>query len=192
MKASPAIAIALLFVLASCGSSPKTHYFTLAVVPGDTQQQRAISSPVTVAAIHIPPSLDRREMVRRTGQTTVDVSDRDRWTAPLDEMVRMVLSQDLADRMPKDKVVLPHVPAPQNTAQIVLSLAQFGPAEGRVALAGSWALLRPDGKPLLLRNVTLMSGMIAPDAAHETAAMSQLLGQLASEIAATLPQTPRS
>lgn len=181
----------ILLVLANCGSSPKTHYFALAVMPGTAREKGSIGYTVTVAAVHLPPSLDRREMVSQTGDTTVEINDQDRWAAPLDEMVRNVLSQDLLDRLPRDKVVLPEAPAPPKTTQIVVVISQFGPeARSGVTLAGSWSLL--DGarsKPLLRRNMTLVSNSPTEDGVSKAAAMSQLLGQLAGQIASALPDS---
>ncbi len=184
-------ALWLLVALAatSCGTSPETHYFTLAAVPGTAQDKASISSPVTVVAVHVPPSLDRRELVRRTGANTVDISDQDRWTAPLGDMIQRVLSEDLAARLSKDMVILPDSPSPPHTAQIVVTIAEFGPdANGRTTLGGSWSLLRGDHTdPVLRRDVTLATRSSA-SAGGEATAMSDLLGQLATHIAATLPQ----
>ncbi len=177
-------------VLASCGTSPETHYFTLTTVPGTTRDRGSISSPVTVAAVHVPPSLDRRELVRRTGANTVEISDQDRWTAPLGEMARRVLSQDLVARLPKDMVILPDSPSPPHTAQIVVTIAEFGPdANGRTTLDGSWSLI-PGGRstPVLRRDVTLETSSSA-GAESEAMAMSELLGQLGDRMAATLAET---
>lgn len=191
MNLRKAIVPLILLVLANCGSSPKTHYFALAAMPGAAREKGSIAYPVTVAAVHVPPSLDRLEMVSRTGETTVEINDQDRWTAPLDEMVRNVLSQDLLDRLPKDKVVLSEAPAPPKTAQIVVTISQFGPdARGGVTLAGSWSLLDgAQGEPLLRRNVTLESNSPADSGASQAATMSELLGRLASQIASTLPDS---
>lgn len=177
-------------VLASCGTSPQTHYFTLTTVPGTAQERGSISSPVTVAAVHVPPSLDRRELMRRTGANTVEISDQDRWTAPLGEMSRRVLSQDLAARLPKDMVVLPDAPSPPHTRQIVVTLAEFGPdANGKTTLAGSWSLLEgTQATPVWRRDVTLETRSPA-GAGSEAMAMSELLGELAGQIASTLAET---
>lgn len=185
----PILVLAAL-VLANCGTSPKTHYFTLAAVPAE-QENASISSPVTVAAVHVPPSLDRREMVRRTGENTVDISNQDRWTAPLGDMIRGVLSHDLEMRLPQDKVVPPDAPPPPKTAQIVVSLDQFGPVgNGKAALHGSWSLLEGDrGRSVLRRDVALEVSSSARSGDAEAAAMSELLGQLATRIAATLTET---
>ena len=191
MNTRTAIVPLILLVLANCGSSPKTHYFALTVMPGTAREKGFIPYPVTVAAVHVPPSLDRREMVRQTGETTVDINDQDRWAAPLDEMVRNVLSQNLLDRLPRDKVVLPEAPAPPKTARIIVSISQFGPdARGGVALAGSWSLLDDvRSEPLLRRNMTLESNSPAENGASQAAAMSHLLAQLANQIALTLPDS---
>jgi uncharacterized protein len=180
----------LALALAGCGISPKTHYFTLAAVPGAPPEKAAVAAPVTVAAVHVPPALDRREMVRRTGANSVDISSEERWTAPLDEMIRRVLSQDLATRLPKDKVVLPGSPAPPHTAQIVVSIAQFGPdGSGKVTLDGSWSLLGGGrGQSASRRDVALETGAAAAGGEAEAAAMSKLLGQLADRIAAGLAE----
>ena len=175
--------------LASCGSSPKTHYFALSPVPEANHHSAPVATPVTVAAVHLPPALDRKEMVRATGANTVDVSDQDRWAAPLGEMSRRVLSEDLAARLPKDKVIVPDSPAPPHTGQIVVAIAQFGPdGKGKVTLEGSWSLL-DRGNLVLRRDVALAIDSPAPGGDVEAAAMSRLLGQLASGIAGTLAET---
>jgi uncharacterized lipoprotein YmbA len=174
--------------LANCGTSPKTHYFTLEAVPAPQPQTVSITAPVTVAAVHVPPSLDRREMVRRTGTNTVDVSGEDRWTAPLGDMIRSVLSQDLATRLPKEKLVLPDAPAPPHTSQLVVSIARFGSdGNGKVALDGSWSVTgETDGTPALRRDFSLTAESPAAGPDGQAAAMSRLLGELATRIADTL------
>ena len=192
MRLRAAILGLFALALASCGSSPKTHYFTLAAAPG-TQTTAAIAAPVTVAAVHVPPSLDRREMMRRTGANTVDIDEQDRWTAPLGEMTRRVLSRDLATRLPPGKLVPPDAPAPPHVAQITVSIADFGPdGTGKVRLDGSWSLLEGgQGKLVLRRDIALAIDSAAAGGSGEAAAMSQLLGQLADRIAEALADTKR-
>ena len=183
------IIVLVALLLANCGSSPKTQYFTLAPVP-ESGQRAAIPMPVTVAAVHVPPALDRREMVQRTGANSVDIREQDRWTAPLADMIREVLTRDLAARLPPDKVVTPQSPAPPHTVQVVVSVAQFGPdATGKVVLDGDWSLLDGDREKLLLRRqVALETAARDRSADGQAAAMSQLVGQLAQDIATTLGQ----
>jgi uncharacterized lipoprotein YmbA len=178
------LAALALAAVAACGTSPKTHFFVLSAVPGEDGQHAAVPFRIQLAAVHLPPSLDRRQLVRMTGDNTVSISDTDRWSGPLDEMVRNVLSQDLAERLPSGTVVLPDAPTAPGTRTVVVTLAEFGAdASAHVTLRGSWALLDPaSNAPVMDRDVRLEAGSAAtPDAT--AAAMSRALGELADAIA---------
>jgi uncharacterized protein len=181
--------LSVMFLLTGCGSSPKTNFYTLSVIPGKTGAE-SVSSPVQLAAVHIPSSLDRQQMVSMTSANRVQISETNRWLGAFDEMARNVLAQDLAARLPKGKVILPQAPAPAGTATLVVTIAQFGPgANGSVKLSGSWALLRYNsGVPILERDFQLEAGP-AEDPPGTAAAMSRALGQLAGEIVSILSKT---
>ena len=180
--------ILIVFLLAACGSSPKTHFYTLSVAPGSTGH--GIQTPVQLAAVHIPPSLDRRQMVRLTSANSVEISEVNRWSAPFDEMVRNVLAQDLAARLPTGKLILPRAPAPQGTRTIVVTVVKFGPdPSGEVKLDGSWALLDAASGMSVSEHVVKLDAGPAPDADSTAAAMSHALGQLADRIAAGLTRS---
>lgn len=182
------LAALLMLVLTACPSSPMVHFYALSATSGESGGAR-LSYPVRVAAVHLPPSLDRRQMVRLVGPNRVDISDTDRWSASLDEMVRNVLTEDLAARLPESTVVLPGAPAPAGTAGLVVTIARFGPdADGTVMLTGSWSLLAGGSDvPAIRRDVRIEAGTAAT-ADATAAAMSRALGRLASEIAAGLPE----
>ena len=182
-----AVAFSVSLVLASCASSPTTHYHTLSIAPGAPQSALAMSSPVQIAAVHMPASLDRRAMVIETGPNDVEISDQDRWSAPLGEMARSVLSQDLAAHLPSDMVVMPEAPATPETAQIVVTVARFGPQENKVVLVANWSLLKGDpAKTVLRRDVAMETSRAGKGADGAAAGMSDLLGRLAARMASTL------
>lgn len=183
------LALLSLLLLTGCGSSPETNFYTLSVTPVTTGRH-SISSPVQLAAVHIPPTLDRVKMVRMTNENSVQISETDRWSAPFDEMVRNILSQDLAALLPKGKVILPRAPAPRGTGTLVVTIATFGPdAGGEVKLNGSWALLDNNSDaPELERTFQIDAGPAA-DAEATAAAMSRALSRLASTMAAGLSRT---
>jgi uncharacterized lipoprotein YmbA len=175
-----------LLLLAGCGSSPKTHFYTLSTVPGATGR-RSASTAIQVSAVHVPPSLDRQQMVSMSGTNSVEISETNRWSAPFDEMVRNVLAQNLAARLSPNRVILPEAPAPPRTASLVVTIAKFAPdASGLVRLQGSWTVLSDEsGAPITHRNFNLTAGP-ATTADSGAAAMSEVLGRLANQIAAAL------
>lgn len=180
-----------LSILAACGSSPQVNFHNLSVAAGPSPPPPPAGRSVQVAAVHVSPSLNRRQMVTQTGPHDVEISDRDRWAAPLGPMARRVLSQDLQSRLGEGTVVMPDIPASPETAQIVVSLLQFGPeASGKAVLVGSWSLL--DGRTgdvRLRRDVSFDTALSGPGGDAAAAAMSDLLGQLAASIATALRES---
>lgn len=184
-------ALLLVMVLAGCGSSPKTHYFSLDVVH-TSGKTRTIDYPVQIAAVHIPAMLDRRQMVSGANGNAVSISSENRWSAALGMMTRRVLSGDLAAHLPKGRIVLPDAPVPAHTAQIVVAIERFGPDKnGHVSLDAGWTLLGAKaGKPVLRRDIRLRSPSAVTGPGPAAAAMSRLLGKFAVRIASALPTKP--
>jgi uncharacterized lipoprotein YmbA len=186
---------ALVTLLGGCGSSPPVEYFALAPTAQHGTAVSAIATPIQVARVHLPPSLDRKQMVRHTGAFTLDISDQHRWSAPLDEMIRQVLSQDLMKLLPPGGVILPHEPAPASTRKVVVNVLEFAPdAQGTIRFEGTWSVIAP-GEPLANRTVQL-SEPAGSDTAAQVRSMSRIVERLAAQIAADTQVTatgrPRS
>jgi uncharacterized lipoprotein YmbA len=176
----------LVTVVAGCGSSPPVEYFTLAPTAQHAAGVTSTAAPIQVAQVHLPPSLDRKQMVRHTGAYTLEISDQHRWSAPLDEMIRQVLSQDLLALLPPGTVILPHEPAPATTRTIVVNVLEFAPdAHGTVRFEGTWSVIAPDTPPAS-RTVHLEEPA-GPDTAAQVRSMSRIVERLAAQIAAGTP-----
>jgi uncharacterized protein len=186
------LVLGLAALLSACGSSPKTQFYTLDPVPPQAPMQAAVPVAVQVAAVHIPPALDRQEMVRETAPHHLDVSDQNRWGGALDDMIQRVLTQDLAQRLPPNAVVLPHEPAPPRHDVIAVDILQFDEdASGAVVFDGSWSLTASDsGKPLASRHLRLSARAEPNSYGDQVAAMSRVLGELSDKIAHELAATP--
>lgn len=186
------LALLLMIVLASCRSSPPKHFYVLDAVPSPERGPSAApKAAVQVAAVNIPPALDRQEMVREGAADSLQISDRNRWGAPLADMTQAVLTRDLMERLPEGAVIPPRTAAPAGIYEITVDLLQFGSnATGSVVLEGGWSLYRlGSDTPLLNRNVQL-SERPGPAADYATQArlMSRLLGRLADEMVTSLPR----
>ena len=174
-------------LLAGCGHSPPTHFYTLdptppsrsAAAPGAT----AAGVPIQLNAVHIPGALDRPQVVTQLGANRLDVHDFDQWGSPLGEMMRRTLAQDLLSRLPEGEFVLPDAPRPQVVRGLVVNVLQIDASPGgRVTLQASWTLMEAGTtRAALIRNVQL-SADAGPGSQGTAAAISQLLGQLADQI----------
>ena len=180
--------LGLVALLGGCATSPPVNFFTLDAVEAQRQTPQQTLAPVQIASVHIPPALDRQEMVRESAPDELEMSDRNRWGAPLGQMIRRVLTQDLAKRLPAGSVVFPREPAPPETNDIVVDILKFvSDAHGTVSFEGSWSLLAAgSGKTLLDRQVRLNDQAAPKDYGDQAQAMSRILGRLADDIAAAL------
>jgi uncharacterized protein len=175
-------------LLTGCGSSPKTHFHTLVTVP---PQQGSVApdasgKPIQIGDVNLPGTLDRQSLVMRGGGTTVEVLDPDRWAAPLDELMRRTLTEDLRERLGDAQVLAPGDPAPPGGVRtLVLNVQEFsGDSHGDVTLEADWAIGSPNQRGTQSHHLTVRvkAGSASPDAV--TAAMSQAVGRLADDIAA--------
>lgn len=182
--------LAAILLVAACGSSPPTQFYRLAVISPGSRTEQPIPAPVTLAMVHIPPSLDRAELVRQTGQTQVSIQSQDRWAGSLSDMIRDVLSQDLASRLPSGAVIPPDAPAAADMRGIVVTIVEFGPdGQKQIRFAGDWSILPEGAKtPALRRDFALTLPWSGAGGADQAEAMSRALAQLADAIAAALSE----
>jgi uncharacterized protein len=182
------LGLLVLLLLAGCATSPKSRFYALEPVPGGRIAEPVSGPPIVVDAVHLPDVLDRLALVRRAGPTQLQISDTDRWAAPLDGMSRRVLAWDLAARLPMGLVVAPDAPKPPDAARgLVVSVERFdADAAGQVRLDAVWTLLAGSPqKPVIERRETILVDG-ADRFASEPAAMSRALGLLADRIANAL------
>lgn len=183
-----ALAIILIGVIGGCGNSAPIRYVTLSAAPAAAPLVTTQIQPVQLTAVQIPAELDRPEVVTKASANQLTVHDTDRWGAPLGQMMRRTLAQDLLTRLPAGSFVLPDAPAPPNTRTLVVTVLDYdADANGALTLQASWTLL--SGHPsraALTQQVTLTSDMTGSDAAAQAAALSHMLGQLADRITASI------
>lgn len=184
MKLRSIAVLVLLLPLCGCGHSPSTQFFLLRAVRGSPPPEHFVGSAVQVRAVHVPSVLDRDELVSALPGGRLQIDQFRQWGAPMADMIRTVLSQDLAERLPAGMVVPAQAPAPPGSRGIVVDVLEFEPEPGgSVVLDAAWTLLAagPAHPPLYeQRRLEAAGGVSASD---HVQAMSQLLGQFSAAIA---------
>ncbi len=184
--------MALMLLLAGCGSSPPTHYYTLTPDPAPVPGYHPVEHKghaVMIGHVDIPGELDRDSLVTRIGPNRLNVSDQDRWAGPLDEMIRRILAADLRERLHSVTVLAPGDPVPERGARAVLVVIRhfMGDSTGHVVLEADWSLVSArSAKPLFTRHASLTTEAGAGTAPAVVAAMSRALAELSDEIAGAL------
>jgi len=180
--------------LTACPSSPAIQYYTLNSIAPTVTTDGHTGYPVWISTVIVPKTLDRTQLVRRASANRLDVSENNRWAAPLDDMIRRVLSQDLATRLPEGTVIQPGEPLPSGRLRrISVDLSTFeSDLEGHVVLNAQWTLESQESAVQLRRDehIVIDEGSGAPDAV--SAGMSRALAILADRIAASLANESRT
>src|SRR6185437_2978122 len=91
--------------LCACGRSPSTQFYLLGVVRASPPAAHFVGSPVQLRAVHVPAVLDRVELVSALPGGRLQIDQFRQWGAPMADMIRNVLSQDLTERLPAGMVV---------------------------------------------------------------------------------------
>ena len=97
----------LAFLVAGCAGSPPTNLYTLSPVGAPAAETRPQSTPAVVAVgpVILPDYIDRPQIVTRRSAYQLELAAYDQWAAPLYDMLPRVLVDDVASRLPSDRVV---------------------------------------------------------------------------------------
>jgi uncharacterized lipoprotein YmbA len=179
----------------SLGPKPDpTRFFTLTPLP-QTEQTTGTSSSdpaqveVGVGPITFPGYLDREQLVTRISQNRFAVAENDRWAEPLADNFAVVLSQNLSALLLSERVTpYPWPTTRRPTYQVEINVARFETDTARTAqLNARWTLRDVATKEALsIRESHLVESVKGTSTEEAVAALSEILGKFAGEIAEAL------
>jgi uncharacterized lipoprotein YmbA len=186
--AAPVTLVALSMAAAGCGHSPATQFYTLdaRAMARDSPSPRYSGAPVRLRSVRLPPAMDRPQLVARAGRDRLDVDDYAQWAAPVGELARSALAQDLAARLPAGELIYPDAPRPAAARDLSVVVLDFGVAGGEATLDASWSLTGPGDARPPGRTVRLTAPAAGRGAPATAEALGTLLGLLADDIARSL------
>ncbi len=182
---------ALALLLIGCGRvSPPVEYYTLAPLPRSTPAAAAPPQlTIALRPVTLPDLLDRPQIVVRTGETTVSISDFQRWAGTLRKDVSRVLVENL-------NILLQDIHAAAATDDIALEpdfivavqVNRFdGHPEGGLVLNALWSIKQTKGTPAMaVRKSRIEERSQTPGYEGLVAAHSRALAALSGEIAAEI------
>jgi hypothetical protein len=81
-----------------CTSAP-IRYYTLTPPPAETSPVPETTFAIDVRVVHIPPQLNRSELMVRTGPTEVTLLENERWASPVNDEIKDALRLELQRRL---------------------------------------------------------------------------------------------
>lgn len=185
----PMMALALLGLLAGCGSAPASlHYYsldadsqpapTMAVQP----QHQLVLRPVTLSG-----QLDRISLVYQLEGRELHFAEYHRWAGSLDGQLNQLTLNGLSSRLPGWVVRQDDT---RKGPVLAISVERFqGRHDGRAILSGRWRLLTEEG--VVLRDVPFQQVRTLPADGYGSLVdelgqgWQQLLDQIATEVRKT-------
>jgi hypothetical protein len=192
-------AAAVAAVLPACVSlkrTPEARFFVLRALAEPPAAPGAASAPglVGLHPVSLPDYLERPQLITWVASGELRLDEYLRWAEPLDAGLHRTLAANLEALLPETRVV--RAPWPSSARfglRVRVELQRFGPqAGGEALLEGRFAILPEQGeRPLVTRPVSLRRGPLASgpagvDPGAGVEAMSELVADLAREIATAL------
>src|SRR5580698_7522104 len=176
---------AVAVALGGCRSA-STRIYTLGPAAPASHIAAVYDAPaLRVDTLNVPASWDRVEILKVSPSGTLQISDFDHWAAPLAQMARHALSDDLDQRLPPGSVIYPRLPKPSGALGVNVDILELNIVASQASMRASWIVV-PSGDARGAKRSTaeLRSHMSSEDPAAVAHAWSDLLGQLADHIAA--------
>ncbi len=192
----------LVLALPACVSlkrTPEARFFALRTLAEPPAVQGVADAPlVGLLPVVLPGYLERPQLATWVGPGELRIDEFLRWAEPLDAGLARTLAANLEVLLPQTRVIRSPWPAAAPVrCRVRVELQRFGPqATGEVVLEGRFALLPRDGeRPLVARPASLKRGPLGTAAAGDDAvagvdAMSELVAELARDIAAAVGALP--
>jgi uncharacterized protein len=175
---------AVAVALGGCRSA-STRIYTLGPTAPASHIDVYRAPALRVDTLNVPASWDRMEILKLSAAGTLQISDFDHWAAPLAQMARQTLSDDLDQRLPSGSVVYPRLPKPSGALGVNVDILDFNIVASQASMRASWIIV-PSGDAQRAKRSTasLRSSMSSAEPSAVAHAWSDLIGQLADRIAA--------
>jgi uncharacterized protein len=175
-------------LLGACGSSAPTQFYTLHSLPSATGMQGASALPLRIAHVEVPGALDRPEIAREQADNQLKVDDLNHWAAPLGQLMRATLVENMIKRLPNGQIVPADAPKPAAVIEISVEIVAIHETANSLSVQASWTQTRPSADA---GATTVQSSSFSVPMANRTDgayadSLSQALAQLADAIVGRL------
>ena len=171
-------------MLGACHSSP-TRIYTIDAISPATRAAAYPAPPLRVDTLNIPASWDRMEILTVSSAGALEIHDFDHWSAPLAQIARQALSNDLDQRLPPGSVIYPRLSKSNGALGVNVDILDFSVAGSQAVMRASWWVVPTGGMANAKRSAaSLNTSLSSAEPTAVARAWGELLGQLADHIAA--------
>ncbi|MGR8998814.1 MAG: PqiC family protein [Gammaproteobacteria bacterium] len=180
-------------LLSACASTP-TNFYTLESLsrpPVATTTTSAKKPLIGIGPLSLPALLDRKGIVTRTENNSVQIAEFDQWAAPLKDNVITVLSKNVAALQPNAIVrSYPWSVYGNVDYRVIVDISRFDTQPGKSAtLEASWAIMEEKNHTIVSNGQAKIQQPLNDSSyVSATQALSKLLSEFSQQITLALLQ----
>jgi uncharacterized lipoprotein YmbA len=189
------IPLCLGFLLSACATTPPTNFYLL-----EAKSPTYIPTPSTkkhligIGPLTIPALLERRQIVTRKENNSIEMAEFHQWAAPLKDNILSVLSKDVAAQH-ANTIVRPYPWSAYGEVEyrIIIDITRFDSQLGKSAnLEASWAIMEETNHTIISNGETKIAQPLT-DPSYESVvqAFDKLLVQFSQQLSLALHQLPQ-
>ena len=182
------LASIVLLLVTACGGTPvHESFYTLSSMDG-ASAPKANAPSIFVGPISVPESVDRNQMVLRTGANEVEISEQYRWAEPLKAAIPRVVGDTLSRELGTSRVLTSRSAAALPVDyRVAIEIQRFDSSlvEGATVDA-LWTITKVDGGTRRSGRTRVTEPVGSKDPGALAAAHSRALDRVGRDIAAAL------
>lgn len=157
--------IAAAMAVLACAATPPTNFYVLAPIPApvDTSVKTGTKRLIGLGPVTLPALLERKQLVTRTGNNTIQIAEQHQWAAPLKENMTQTLTENLAKLKANDLVkAYPWSAYGEADYRILVDVIRFDTTPGQsVDLEANWAIMAEKNHVILSNGLAKISRQLA-------------------------------
>ena len=185
-------------LLTACAATPPAHFYTLEAQsppPAATTETNAKKPLIGIGPLSLPALLDRRQIVTRAEDNSLQMAEFELWAAPLKDNVIAVLSKNVAALQPNAMVkAYPWSAYGNADYRVIIDINRLDTQLGKSAnLEATWAIMM-EKNHTLVGNGQAKIAQPLNDASYAGAAqaLSKLLARLSQQLSSALIQVQQA
>ena len=176
-----------LLVLAGCGRSPQTTFYTLTPLVSEVTTPRLTGPGIAIALVTLPELVDRPQLVVPDGGTRVAILETHRWAEPLKSAIPRLLADNISRLMGTDRVsAYPQHAAINADYRLFVDIQRFELAGSTVVVDALWEIRNAKGSKPVTGRSKLVEPVGSADYEAVVAGYSRAIATLSKEIAQSL------
>lgn len=191
LKSFTRLSVALL--VTACTATPSTHFY---ILESTGQSPAPVSDPakqrlIGIGPVTLPSLLERKQIVTRTGNNSIQQAEFHQWAAPLKDNLVQVLTQNLAAQQPNAIFrAYPWSAFGTVNYHVIIDITRFDTTPKQSAnLEATWAIMNDQTHALISNGHSRIERPLT-DASYTGAvdALGKTLGEFSRQLSVALQQ----